>query len=105
MDFIGAKESYRDVKNTLWTNYDKNINHVGRYIDVNNITKKTIGKFETADEEWHYGIRTTASTESTKKNNIYDLDGNLWEWTKETYKKESNIPMVYYGFRPVLYMK
>ena len=36
-----------------------------------------------ADGTRHYGILTTASTEDVKKCNIYDMAGNLWEWTEE----------------------
>lgn len=104
MNFIGTKDNYREMKNTLWENYNE-INFVGRYIDVDKETKKAIGAFKESNEEQHYCIRTTASTESAKKNNIYDLDSNLWEWTKATYDETSNLPMIYYGFRPALYMK
>ena len=33
---------------------------------------------------------TTASSEDTKKNNIYDMAGNLWEWTEELAYDMSN---------------
>ena len=39
--------------------------------------------FVTSDASYHYGIRTTASSEGVKKNNLYDIAGNLWEWTEE----------------------
>lgn len=104
MNFIGTKDNYRDMKNTLWENNNE-MNFVGRYIKVDKKTKKTIDAFKVSDNEKHYGIRTTASTEKAKKNNIYDIDSNLWEWTKAKYDETSNLPMVYYGFRPVIYMK
>lgn len=104
MNFIGTKDNCKDMKNTLWENYNET-SFVGRYINVDKETKKTIDAFKVSDDEKHYGIRTTASTEKSKKNNIYDIDSNLWEWTKATYNEASNLPMVYYGFRPVLYMK
>lgn len=108
IDFMGIKNNYEDIKSTLWENYNEtnsNIKFFGRYIDVDKETKKAIGAFTVSNEEQHYGIRTTASTEKSKKNNIYDIDSNLWEWTKATYDETSNLPMVYYGFRPALYMK
>lgn len=33
---------------------------------------------------------TTAASEGTKKNNIYDMAGNLWEWTEELAYDMSN---------------
>ena len=35
-------------------------------------------------------ILKTGNTEYTKRNNIYDLAGNLWEWTYEIYDNDSN---------------
>ena len=40
-------------------------------------------KFTTSDGQYHYGINTTAMSEDVKKKNIYDVAGNLWEWTQE----------------------
>ena len=76
---------------------------------------------------------TTASSEDTKKCNIYDMAGNLWEWTEEIANDLSNNyymlrggsfgvdyasrPACYrisdlalgtytsFGFRPVLFIK
>ena len=31
-----------------------------------------------------YVLLTTGATETVKKMNIYDIEGNLWEWTTET---------------------
>lgn len=39
--------------------------------------------FTVSDDIFHYGIRTTDSTEDGKKKNLYDVAGNLWEWTQE----------------------
>ena len=41
---------------------------------------------------------TTAASEDTKKNNIYDMAGNLWEWTEElAYDMSNNYYMMRSG--------
>ena len=87
------------------------------------------GSFTTSDNKYHYGVRTTASSEDVKKNNLYDIAGNLWKFTTErnetgthyilrggsfsdggvpvcfrTYRIEENA-YSFDGFRPVLYIK
>ena len=81
-----------------------------------------------------YGIKTTAISEGTKQKNIYDVAGNLWEWTQETayinntlesymlrggsfglsytkytvcYRNSNTVTTTStnYGFRPALYIK
>ena len=88
MKFITTDNAnYSDLKSSDWGNYNASSSNVkytagqGRYAEVlNDGSTKT---FTVADNNFHYGIRTTASTEDVKKNNIYDLAGNLWEWTQE----------------------
>ena len=79
-----------------------------------------------------YGIKTTAISENVKKKNLYDIAGNLWEWTQEASYPNNTLesymirggsfnhterPACYrdyntaiytyttIGFRPVLYIK
>ena len=90
MNFITTDQSsYSDLKSTSWGNYNNNttvtyIAGQGRYLpfDLNNgsiTTRATV-----ADASYHSGIRTTASSEGVKKKNLYDMAGNLWEWTVES---------------------
>lgn len=79
--------SYSDLKSTAWGNYntDTGVQYAagqGRYITVNS-SNGTTSNAVVADSVYHYGIRTTAASEGVKRNNIYDLAGNLWEWTQE----------------------
>ena len=88
MKFISNQEQYSDVKSSFWGNYkDGQVTYnegQGRYIRVDGSTGIESGSFTTSDKDYHYGIRTSASSESMKKNNLYDLAGNLWEWTVES---------------------
>ena len=88
MKFISKESDYSDVKSTPWGNYtDGQVTYSqgqGRYILVDGSTGIEKGSFTTSDNKYHYGIRTSASSEDVKKNNLYDIAGNLWEWTTET---------------------
>ena len=42
-------------------------------------------------------LLTTGATEETKKMNIYDLAGNVWEWTLGQYKSNNKYPSTYRG--------
>ena len=139
MKFISKKENYSDVKSTPWGNYtDGQVTYSqgqGKYIEVDNSNGVEKGSFTTSDNKYHYGVRTTASSEDVKKNNLYDIAGNLWEWTTESaqvdgitsalnvlrggsfYRSYEGVPACYRnyryavdtntsgGFRPVLYIK
>lgn len=135
------KTGYTDLKNTSWGNYNtqtEGVNYTagqGRYISVNSNNGTTTENFTISDNAHHYGIRTTASSEGLKKKNIYDIAGNLWEWTQEMcylqntnklmynlrggdfHHESSSRPVCYrecgdysynytnIGFRPALYIK
>ena len=130
---------YSEVLNTPWENYGSTTltNLKGQFIQVNgdNSATYTAIKVTETQNKSRYGILTTASTEDTKKNNIYDLAGNLWEWTQEAcwaidtteryllrggsfqnslpsnwpvcYRGISNSTwsLTYHGFRPVILIK
>lgn len=90
MQFISKEADYSDVKSSALGNYTNGqvtySQRQGRYIEViaNGSNGIESGSFTTSDKDYHYGIRTSASSEDVKKNNLYDLAGNLWEWTKES---------------------
>lgn len=91
MKFIISSNNNNDsiVKsNSSWGNYNNNTGvkytaGQGRYAGVNSYGTMT-SAFVTSDASYHYGIRTTASSEGVKKNNLYDIAGNLWEWSEES---------------------
>ena len=140
MKYISKTSDYSDVKNTPWGNYktDTGLTYEqgrGRYIGINSSNGIESGSFTTSDTTHHYGIRTTGFSDGARKNNIYDLAGNLWEWTQEMCfmannntlayllrggsfnNSPSDYPVAYrvcfwasytgthYGFRPALYIK
>ena len=88
LKFISKQSDYSDVKSSPWGNYtDGQVTYnkgQGRYIGVDGSNGIESGSFTTSDKEYHLGIRTTASSEGAKKNNLYDIAGNLWEWTTES---------------------
>ena len=50
-------------------------------------TNDDISNYYTASE---YIEIATGSSENTRTNNIYDLAGNMWEWTTETKIRTNN---------------
>ena len=128
------------VTTSNWGNYNNtstNIKYIegkGRYATVNSDTSSgaMTSEFIKSDGAYHYGIKTTASSEDVKKKNIYDIAGNLWELVQETdYSNEesymrrggsfneyylehpacdragiqANNTSTHSGFRPALYIK
>ena len=93
MKFISTDDTnYSDVKDSPFGNYSYSAKNYtltytqgrGRYLEVNSSTGAVTSNAKTSEDGvYHYGIRTSAFSEGTKKNNIYDLAGNLWEWTDE----------------------
>ena len=68
----GAKTSDEVNKNSsTWGNYSN-------YNTANNYTEGTAGYEKNAGSK-----QNTGSSENWKANNIYDLAGNVWEWTQE----------------------
>ena len=68
----GAKTSDEVNKDSsTWGNYSN-------YNTANNYTEGTAGYEKNAGSP-----QNTGSSENWKANNIYDLAGNVWEWTQE----------------------
>ena len=136
MNFIGSS----NVSSTKWGNYlNTEITLVsGKYRAISSDGS------ETSSNVWTDGtgfktntstryLLTTGSSEEVKQKNLYDVAGNLWEWTQEASFYDlnrnyilrggcisdsySNFPACYrygytahhtstaYGFRPALYIK
>ncbi len=93
MKFIAIGDDTTVTTNCTWGNYreeNQNVKYTagqGRYAIVDNQGSTTAGRmlsgFQKSDGQFHYGIRSTASTENVKQKNLYDVAGNLWEWTQE----------------------
>ena len=87
MKYITKTSDYSDLTNTRWGNYKEDTGLTyeqgrGKYIVVDSSNGIESGSFVTSDTAHHYGIRTTGFSDGARKNNIYDLAGNLWEWTR-----------------------
>ena len=84
LNYFKTHDNTLNLINKQWGNCSNTIltNCKGRYLTVsgNGITSDAV---KNTDGVRHYGIMTTASSEDAKKNNIYDMAGNLWEWTQE----------------------
>ena len=91
MKFLSDSANYSDMKSTQWGNYD-NVsltNLRGYYTNVNTSNASTEGfksaeGFTTNSGTSSWVILTTGSTEQVLKKGLYDVAGNLWEWTQET---------------------
>ena len=91
------KSNYSDLKSSNWGNYNNNTNvkyTAGRYLEVN-ISNGSTSNATVSDNNYHYGIRTTASSEAVKQKNIYDIAGNMWEWTQETAYATGSTNFIY----------
>ena len=79
---------------TSWGNYrNSKFNFIGKYStdDGDNFTETTASTQKSENKSYLLG---TGVTDYTKKNNIYDLAGNCWEWTTES---DSSSGRVYRG--------
>ena len=92
LNYFKSQDNTLDLTKTIWGNYNNAtlIECKGRYITVNSSNGSTSDITQNTDGARHYGIMTTASSEDTKKCNIYDMAGNLWEWTEEIANDLSN---------------
>lgn len=70
-----------------WGNYmNGNVTYTegkGRYATVNSNNGSMTSAFTKSDGNYYLGIKTTAISEDVKKKNLYDVAGNLMEWTQE----------------------
>ena len=89
MEFISDKTDYSDVKSTNWGNYtDTSLTDLrGYYTNVTSAGAtdgfKTVEGVTQPITKSSYILLTTGSTDQVMKKNLYDVAGNLWEWTQE----------------------
>ena len=89
MKFLSDSSNYSDMKSTQWGNYD-NVsltNLRGYYTNVNTSNASTDGfksteGFTTNSGTNSWVILSTGSTEQVLRKGLYDVAGNLWEWTQ-----------------------
>lgn len=86
MKFIAGNDD-GVITASSWGNYTNgNVRYTvgkGRYGAIDSSNGTVASAFTKCDGAYHYGIKTTAISEDVKKKNIYDVAGNLWEWTQE----------------------
>ncbi len=76
---------------TSWGNYrNSKFNFIGKYStdDEDNFTETTASTQKSENKSYLLG---TGVTDYTKKNNIYDLAGNCWEWTTESVSSSDRV--------------
>ena len=95
LDFI--KDSSHSVTNsTTWGNYNNSETYTinrGKYAVY---SSGTLGNFQDVDNEYSKEksksiLLTTGATERNCSKNIYDVAGNCWEWTTESYSSSYRV--------------
>ena len=93
LDFI--KDSSHSVTNsTTWGNYNNSETYTinrGKYAVL---SSGTLGNFQDVVNEYSKEksksiLLTTGTTERNSSKNIYDIAGNVYEWTTESYSSSS----------------
>ena len=87
--FLQEKGDKVNVTSSNWGNYDnvflENLRGYYTNVTTSGVTDgfKEVGSLKTNAGTSSYVLLTTGSTEQVKKNNLYDVAGNLYEWTEE----------------------
>ena len=87
--FLQEKGDKVNVTSSDWGNYDnvslENLRGYYTNVTTSGVTDgfKEVGNLKTNAGTSSYVLLTTGSTEKVMKNNLYDVAGNLWEWTEE----------------------
>ncbi len=87
--FIQEKGDKANVTESNWGNYDdvslENLRGYYTNVTTSGVTDgfKEVGSLKTNEGTSSYVLLTTGATKQVMKNNLYDIAGNLWEWTSE----------------------
>ena len=95
LDFIKDRE-HSVTDSTKWGNYSNSETYTinrGKYAVY---SSGTLGNFQDVDNEYSKEksksiLLTTGATERNCSKNIYDVAGNCWEWTTESYSSSYRV--------------
>ena len=95
----GKTQEELKTKSTDWGNYyDATFNiTTGKYSEDNGQTFQDVGTEGYSKAENESVLLTTGATNINSTLNIYDLAGNVWEWTLEQYTSDSYGPCAMRG--------
>ena len=108
---LGNTETDRNSKlitdSTSWGNYqnsefivkkgNKYIERIGNSYDIWKEVNESYIKKAYSNEDWSGVILSTGSTKRNSVLNIFDLAGNVWEWTLEKYNTSTTGPSTVRG--------
>jgi len=112
MKFLSSESNYSDIKSTNWGNY-KNTSLTdlrGYYTNVTSAgatdgfksvidSSAPLENSGTRKSGYAYVLLTTGSTEKVLKKGLYEISGNLWEWTQEaSYKANLSYNTTYNSY-------
>ena len=82
---IASATSKSVVSSGAWGNYyDNSISYTGRMATYTSSSLSTFGSKTTGNTTTNArNLLTTGASETAKAYNLYDVAGNMWEWTEE----------------------
>ena len=95
----GKTQEELKIKSINWGNYYSATFDItkGKFSEDKGKTYEDVGTEGYPKAENDNVLLTTGATERNSTLNIYDLAGNVWEWTLEQYTSNSNLPCAVRG--------